>query len=522
VNRLPHRVVFQLGTALSLLISSWALPAIAEDGSADRGWPTYNNDLLGQRYSPLKQINKTNVANLKQSCSIKVQDGGSFQASPIVVSGTMYVTTARDTIAIDPATCVEKWRHTFNSPDDDVFPNNRGVAYANGRLFRGSATGALFSLDVATGKQLWVEQIGNNALGEFVSAAPVAWGGLVFTAIAGGDWGARGRILAFEAETGREVWRFNTIPTGNEFGADTWKNKKSVLTAGGGVWSTMSLDVVTGELFVPVGNPAPDLNAEYRPGDNLFTDSIVSLEARTGKLLWYHQQKKNDSTDHDIGAAPVMFRDPDIRDIVVYAGKDGQLTALDRATKEKMYTTPVTTIDNVDAVATEAGVHVCPGLNGGVGWNGPSYDQKLNSLFVGSVDWCSTFKKGPPKYIQGELFFGGDPIMDKVATGWITALDGSTGKVKWKHKTEKPVVSGITPTAGGLVFAGDTSGKFFAFDSETGKPLYTLGTPGMIAGGVVTYSVKGKQYVAFTSGNVSRLTFGELGSPTIIVLALPN
>ena len=131
-------------------------------------------------------------------------------------------------------------------------------------------------------------------------------------------------------------------------------------------------------------------------------------------------------------------------------------------------------------------------------------------------------QKGPPKYIQGELFFGGDPIMDKVATGWITALDGSTGKVKWKHKTEKPVVSGITPTAGGLVFAGDTSGKFFAFDSETGKPLYTLETPGMIAGGVVTYSVKGKQYVAFTSGNVSRLTFGELGSPTIIVLALPN
>ena len=187
-----------------------------------------------------------------------------------------------------------------------------------------------------------------------------------------------------------------------------------------------------------------------------------------------------------------------------------------------MYTTPVTTIDNVDAVATEAGVHVCPGLNGGVGWNGPSYDPKLNALFVGSVDWCSTFKKGPPKYIQGELFFGGDPIMDKVATGWITALDGSTGKVKWKYKTEKPVVSGITPTAGGLVFAGDTSGKFFAFDSETGKPLYMLEAPGMIAGGVVTYSVKGKQYVAFTSGNVSRLTFGELGSPTIIVLALPN
>jgi alcohol dehydrogenase (cytochrome c) len=519
---MSHRGVLQLGAALSLLVSCLAPPVIAGEAIPDRGWPTYNNDLLGQRFSPLKQINNTNVTSLKQVCSIKVQAGGSFQASPIIVSGTMYVTTARDTIAIDPTTCAEKWRHTFSSADEDVFPNNRGVAYANGRLFRGTPTGALFSLDAATGKQLWVDQIGNPGLGEFVSAAPVAWGGLVFTAIAGSDWGARGRVMAYEAETGREVWRFNTIPTGDELGADTWKNKKSVLTGGGGVWSTMSLDVVTGELLIPVGNPAPDLNAEYRPGDNLFTDSIVSLDARTGKLLWYHQHKKNDSIDHDIGAAPIMFRDPDIRDLVVYAGKDGQLTAIDRSTKKKIYSTPVTTVDNVDAVATEAGVHVCPGLNGGVEWNGPSYDPKLNSLFVGAVDWCSTFKKGAPKYIQGELFFGGDPVMDKEATGWVTALDASTGKVKWKYKTEKPVVSGITPTAGGLVFAGDTSGKFFAFESETGKPLYRLETPGMIAGGVVTYSINGKQYVAFTSGNVSRLTFGELGDPTVVVLALPN
>jgi PQQ-dependent dehydrogenase (methanol/ethanol family) len=504
------------------MVVGLALPAMAGEEIPDRGWPTYNNDLLGQRFSVLKQINKSNVVGLKQACSIKVQEGGSFQTSPIIVAGTMYATTARDTIAIEPTTCAEKWRHTFASPDDDVFPNNRGVAYANGRLFRGTPTGALFALDATTGKQLWVDQIGNSALGEFVSAAPVAWGGLVFTAIAGGDWGARGRVLAFDAETGREVWRFNTIPSGNEFGADTWKNKKSILTGGGGVWSTMSLDVTTGELLVPVGNPAPDLNAEYRPGDNLFTDSILSLDARTGKLIWYHQQKKNDSIDHDIGAAPVMFRDPNIRDIVVYAGKDGQLVALDRHTKKKIYSTAVTTIKNVSAVATEAGVHVCPGLNGGVEWNGPAYDPKLNSLFVGAVDWCSIFKKGPPKYAHREHFIGGDPIMDKDATGWITSVDASSGKIKWKYKTEKPVVSGITPTAGGLVFAGDTSGKFFAFDSETGKPLYTLDTPGMIAGGVVTYSIKGKQYVAFTSGNVSRLTFGELGDPTLIVLALPN
>lgn len=509
------------GATLTLLMFALVLSAAAED-VPDRGWPAYNNDLLGQRFSSLRQINKTNVASLKQVCAIKVQAGGSFQASPIVVADTMYVTTARDTIAIDPTTCAEKWRHVFVSPDDDVFPNNRGVAYLNGRLFRGTATGVLFALDAATGKQLWVDQIGNPAIGEFVSAAPVAWGGLVFTAIAGSDWGVRGRVMAFDADTGREVWRFNTIPSGEEFGAHTWKNEKSILTGGGGVWSTMSLDVGTGELLVPVGNPAPDMNIEYRPGDNLFTDSIVSLDARTGKLIWYHQQKKNDSIDHDIGAAPVVFRDPNVRDIIAYAGKDGQLTALDRYTKEKIYSTPVTTVENIEAVATEEGVHVCPGLFGGVEWNGPGYDPKLNLLFAGAVDWCSIAKKGPPKYVQGEFFFGGDFVMDKEAAGWVTAVEASTGKVKWKYKTEKPVVSGITPTAGGLVFAGDTSGKFFAFDSETGRPLYTFGSPGMIAGGVVTYAIKGRQYVAFTSGNVSRLTFGELGEPTVIVLALPN
>jgi alcohol dehydrogenase (cytochrome c) len=186
----------------------------------------------------------------------------------------MYVTTARDTVAIDSATCAEKWRHTFVSPDDDVSSTNRGVAYANGRLFRGTPTGALIAVDAATGKQLWVDEIGNPAMGEFVSAAPVAWGGLVFTATAGSEWGIRGRVMAFDADTGREVWRFNTIPMGEEFGADTWKNQKSILTGGGGVWSTMTLDVNTGELLVPVGNPAPDMNSEYRPGDNLFTDSI--------------------------------------------------------------------------------------------------------------------------------------------------------------------------------------------------------------------------------------------------------
>jgi PQQ-dependent dehydrogenase (methanol/ethanol family) len=528
-NPRPREVRFErrkgavcAGAVLALLISSQVFPAMAMEDIPDRGWPTYNNDLLGQRFSPLKQINRTNVATLTQACSIKIQEGGSFQTSPIVVDGVMYATTARDTAAIDPTTCAIKWRHTFSSPDEDVFSTNRGVAYANGRVFRGTPTGALFALDATTGKQLWVNQIGNPARGEFVSMAPVAWGGLVFAATAGSDWGIRGRVMAFDASTGAEVWRFNTIPKDKEFGADTWKNKKSILTGGGGVWSTMSLDITTGELLVPVGNPAPDMDVAYRPGDNLFTDSIVSLDALTGKLLWHHQQRKNDSLDLEIAAAPVLFRDPDLRDIVAYGSKDGELVAIDRETKEQIFSTPVTTIDNINANVTEEGVHICPGWTGGVEWNGPGYDPKQNLLIVGAVDWCATYKKVPGKYVQGEAFLAGNATMDKDSAGWITAVDASTGKVRWKYKTEKPVVGGITPTAGGLVFAGDTSGKFLALDTETGKPLYALSTPGMIAGGVVTYAIKGRQYVAFTSGNVSRFTFGGLGDPSMIVLALPN
>ncbi len=167
-------------------------------------------------------------------------------------------------------------------------------------------------------------------------------------------------------------------------------------------------------------------------------------------------------------------------------------------------------------------MHVCPGLLGGVEWNGAAFDLPKNSLYVGAVDWCAVMKKGEPKWVGGEFFFGGTPVQDPPdqASGWVTALDATNGKVKWQYHAKAPVVSGITPTAGGILFGGDTKGTFFALDSDSGKPVFTMPTDGMIAGGVVTYAIAGKQYVAFTSGNVSRITFGALGDPTLIVLAL--
>lgn len=523
IARRMFQALLLAGTVLCAQTLASAGPARAEDTSPPSvNWPRYNNDLLAERYSRLKQINAKNVGSLKEVCRIKVQDGGTFHTGPIVVDGTMYLTTAHDTVALDPTTCKELWRNTYRSSHEDVWPVNRGVAYMKGRLFRGTPDGRLLALDAKTGNLLWKDIVGDPNKGEFLSASPVAWNGVVYMGTSGSDWGVRGRMMAFSAEDGRELWRFNLIPTGDEPGANTWLVKKSVLTGGGGTWTSFTLDVTRDEIVVPVGNPAPDLNAEYRPGDNLYTDSVVILNARTGALKWYYQMKAHDGVDHDLAAAPVLFRTPDLRDIMAVAGKDGLLVGIDWVTHDVLYKVPVTTIENENAIPTEQGVHVCPGLLGGVEWNGPAYDPARNNLYVGAVDWCSVFKKGPPKYVAGELFYGGEPILDPPAQarGWISAVDAGTGQVKWKYHAQAPVVSGVTPTAGGVVFCGDTKGNFLALDSDSGQVLFSKPAPGMIAGGVVTYSVGGKQYVAFTSGNVSRITFGELGDPTLIVMGM--
>lgn len=498
-----------------------APPAGAQN--ADVQWPLYNNDYRSQRYSKLDQISKENVKNLKEVCRLKVQEGGSFQTGPIVVDGTMYITTARDTIAVEPATCKEVWRYTYKSSDRDVFANNRGAAYVNGKVVRGTADGRLFALDAKDGTLVWKNDVGDPLQGEFLAGAPIAWNGIVYAAVAGSDWGARGRVLAFDAATGRELWRFNLIPMGDEAGADTWQNKISALTGGGGSWSTFTLDMSSGELFVPVGNPAPDYDPKYRPGRNLYTDSVVVLDARTGALKWYYQLIEGDEVDLDLGAAPLLLRTPDVQDIMVIGGKDGYVRGVDRMTKKEIYKTAVTTVDKVHATPTKEGVKVCPGSLGGVEWNGPAYDPKRQALFVGAVDWCSTVTLKPQKFIGGETFFGGafkQPPIEE-ARGWITSLDSITGKIRWQYGAIRPVVSGVTPTAGGLVFAGDTAGNFLALDSDFGTELLKIPTGGMIAGGVITYTVAGKQYVAATSGNVSRFTFGELGDPTLIVFSLP-
>lgn len=510
----------QLGT-LSLLAAALAGGAQAADLD-DSNWTSYNGTVDGQRYSPLDQINAGNAASLAEVCRLKVDDGGTFHSGLLLVGGTLYFTTAHDTLAVDAANCSLRWRNSYVPEQTDVFPVNRGLAYANGRLFRGTPDARLLAIDAATGKTVWQEQVGDPTHGEFFSSAPAAWEGLLIIGTAGGDWGVRGRVMAYDQATGREVWRFNTIPTGKETGAQTWKDAKSAHYGGGGTWTTYTLDMASGEVFIPVGNPAPDFSPVYRPGENLFTDTALVLDARTGALKWWYQLAPHDGHDLDLGAAPMLYWNSKGVPMMALGSKDGHIYGVDRETHKQVFRTPLTTIENPGVTPTEKGVHVCPGPLGGTEWNGPAYDAKGKAILISSNDWCAVLHSEKAQWSPGVFYIGGGWVMDPQGTAWVNAIDPDTGAIRWRFHADGPMAAGITPTAGGIAFTGDMSGNFLVLDSATGKPLLKSATGGALAGGVITYAKGGRQYVAFTSGNVSRLTFGVSGSPTLIVYGLPE
>ncbi len=489
--------------------------------SPDVEWRGYNNAFDSQRYSPLAQITPSNVASLQQICGIRLGDDGAFESGLVMIGATLYVTTAHTTVALDPTNCAQRWRHVYVPEEAESFVINRGVAWLDGRLFRGTADGRLLAIEAKTGKELWRVRAADPNKGEEFTAAPIAWNGLVFLGPAGGDFGIRGRVAAFDAKTGKEVWRFNTIPEGKEAGAETWKIPATVKHGGGGTWTSYTLDPATGELFVPVGNPAPGYLPEKRPGANLYTNSVVVLDAETGKLKWFYQLDPNDGFDWDLGAAPMLYQGGPGRTRVALGSKDGHVYVLDRQSHKLLFKTEVTTVSINNAKLSSKGARVCPGALGGVEWNGPAYSPSLNTIYVGAVDWCFTESSGNlPDWKAGELYIGtaAYPTVDGPKSGWITAIDGRSGAVRWRYHSPTPVVAGVTPTGGGLVFAGNLGGDFLAFDAADGKVLLSKPFGAAFAGGIVTYQAAGKQYIAATTGNVSRLTFGNGGTPKVVIM----
>ncbi len=518
---LPAVTLALFGTAVG------AADRVSDDAPQSAGgeWPSYNRSLDGQRYSPLTQINTGNAGELAETCRLQVAERGSFQAGLVVIDDVMYATTPTDTLALDAATCEVIWRHRYRREVASPFPVNRGVAFYAGRLFRGTDDGRVIALDARTGAELWVNVVGDPAEGELVTGAPLAWNGIVVVGTAASEFGVRGRVIAYDALSGHEIWRFHTVPAPGEVNADTWRNTvwNDIGGGGGGTWSHFALDPSTAELFIPVGNPIPDFVPAERLGDNLYTNSVLVLDALSGALKWWYQLAPNDGLDHDLAAAPVLYRDSNGERRMAAAGKDGYAHIVDRRSHALVAKTAVTTVDEPVPVPTPEGVKGCPGPAGGVEWNGPAYDPKLNRLFVGSLDYCAMFYSQPgtqpevPGYNMGGTWSGiGTP------RGWIYALDADSGAVAWRYHAEHPVIAALTPTAGGIVMSGDNAGNFMVFDGADGRVLKHVATGGSLSGGVITYEVRGRQYVAMTSGNISRSLFGAVGRPSIVVMSLSD
>lgn len=492
---------------------------LLEPSPAD--WPLYNRTFDGQRYSPLSRINRHNARRLSPACLFQPGEVGFFQAAPVVFAGIMYVTTAYRTFAIDATTCLLHWEHIF--PSDvpvAAVQGNRGVAIYRGKLFRATPDGHLLALDLRTGTLLWDKSVADPSTGQGLTMAPVAFRGRVFVGTAGGDLGANGRIHALDVETGAPLWTLATIATADRAGAETWK--KGAEYGGGGMYSTFSLQPDEGLLLASIGNPAPDFDGAARPGANLYTNSVIAVDSAAGKLAWYVQQIPHDIHDWDTVAAPIVY-EMDGRRYLAVANKGGWLYIYDQRTRKLLAKSEVSPHVNVDAPLTRTGVYHCPGMFGGVEWNGPAFSPTLQLLYVNSVHLCGTTRLTEYRYIKGTLYFGGDHEPDQATQkGFTRAFDARTGKPVWMRESRRPMLAGLTPTAGRVLFTGDLDGNFFVLDASTGEELYRFNTGGGIAGGVATYEVAGRQYVAVVSGNQSFGSFNSHGAATVVVFTLPK
>jgi len=481
-------------------------------------WLTFNRTLAGDRYSPLDQINTGNAQRLKVACIYQAGELGSFETSPIVYQGRMYVTTAHKVAALDATTCAPIWSYTYVPVDHEHLPGNRGIALYHGHVIRGTTDGHLIALDAATGKVLWDVRVASGDEGYEITGAPVAFDGKVFTGDAGADVGIEGKIYAFDVETGAHIWSFDIVPTGKQPGAETWGGGNA--HGGGATWSSMAIDPAKRLLFVPTGNPAPDFNDKLRPGANLYTDSVVALSLDTGKLDWYVQQVPHDVHDWDTAAAPALF-EQDGHPYMAVASKNGLLYVYDRTSHAIVASPPFTTRENVDRpLRSDVATHVCPGALGQ--FNGPAYSPALRALFVGAADRCNTIQVAEPKYVPGSVYFGGmfrtDP-KDK-QSGWVRAFDPVSGRELWTVHRKDPVLAAVTPTAGGLLLTGDSGGDFLVYDAKAGRELFHFPTGGPVSAGITTYAVGGKQYVAVPSGNSSRDAASATGAATMVIFTL--
>jgi len=527
-----------------------AAPVSATAPATTADWPSYNRTVANERFSPLRQIDTKNVGKLKVLCTYDTKKVTSFEPGLLMVNNAVIGTTEHDIFSLDPVTCRENWR-THEEYPESILSVNRGAAYLDGRLFRGTQDGRAIAYDFKTGKKLWETQLAYAEKNETIPSAPIAWNGMVFMGNAGGDWkGVKGRMYGLNAETGKIVWEFYLVPRTegdpmrgpqgkSPLDTSTWGNDPGVPITGGGTWTSYTLDPSTGLLYVPGGNPAPDFAKSVRPGDNLYSGSVVVLDAMTGNYSYHIPIAPADWHDWDVSSPPAVFQTWGGKKLVSIAPKDGHLYGYDQTTKSMLYRVPVTRIENVDKpFVVGKSVRFCPGAVGGAEWNGPAYVPTTNLVLIGEVEWCTNVvlqtddelhavKEGQPWMGMHALnpanALGRQDKADGHWAGWVYAVDADTGVWKWRLKTNYPIISGMTPTAGGVAFFGDVGGNFYALNAATGEKLWGEKLDGAVGGGVITYIAQdGMQKVAAAIGFTSILWPTEITTGKIVVLGLDS
>jgi alcohol dehydrogenase (cytochrome c) len=523
---------FAAAAGLSAQVSFDRIKAAAKE---PQNWLTYSGTLNSQRYSTLDQITPANVKDLELQWVFQSRSLEKFEATALVVDGVMYTVQApNDVVAIDALTGRVLWIYPY-ATSRDARPCcgrvNRGLAILGDTLYMGTIDAHLLAIDAKTGKPLWNVKVADAAAGYAITHAPLIVKDKVIVGVAGGEYGIRGFIAAYDVKTGKEAWRFNTIPGPGEPGHDTWKGD-SWKTGGASVWVTGSYDAELNLTYWGIGNAGPDYDGDVRVGDNLYSSSVVALDGDTGKLKWFYQFSPHDEFDYDSVQVPVLA---DItwqgsrRKVMLWANRNGFFYVLDRATGKFLLGKPFVEVNWASGfdetgrpmrvagkVPSPEGTVIFPGNQGGTNWYSPSFSPRTGLFYIPSwVNYSSIYLSGKQDYTEGNRYLGVSPrsviggmLAARVNTrkedegyGAIRAIDPMTGDRKWEFKMNDVTDAGVMSTASDLVFSGGREGYFYALNARDGELLWKTSVGGGVASGPMSYSIGGKQYIAISAGN---------------------
>jgi PQQ-dependent dehydrogenase (methanol/ethanol family) len=496
-----------------------------------------NGNYWQQRFYPNRQINTNNVSRLHPAWIFQTEVRESMETSPIIVNGIMYVTTSYSHVyALDARTGSELWHYKHKLGPITTYccgPNNRGVAVYDDKVYLATLDSKLVALDAKTGAVVWQQTVANPEEGYSETMAPTAVNGKILLGTNGGEYGIRGFLKAFDAKTGNLLWTFNTIPensvgvwattdaTGRDMHRDIAAEKAQLAkagdpykTLGGGVWQNPAVDLETNRIYFVVGNPSPDLYGAIRPGDNLYTDSLVSLDLNTGQYVCHLQYIAHDIWDLDAVSPPIITmvrgKDGNLIKGVIHAGKTGHVYVHDAKDCSLIrYSDAMVPQENMWTLPTKDGARMLPGANGGVEWSPMATDPTKGLAYAINLHQPMNYFVADEAYPQGKLWLGGafKVIPTEEQWGNVTAVDYNTGKIRWQVKTEQPMIGGILATAGGLVFTGEGNGWFKAYDSDTGANLWKFQAGAGVNAPPSSYTVDGKQYIVVAAGGNVQLDY---------------